>query len=81
MQKCAMCEGNIRIDEAWLSKKINDVIVDEDGRWRIKLFNDIISEIGENNKHESWPCKSVSTPELTETPTTKGIVNFSATAK
>ncbi|VIO88506.1 Hydroxymethylglutaryl-coenzyme A reductase family protein [Brugia malayi] len=59
MAECLKWVGNFMIDEVWLSKKINDVIVDKDDQWRIKLFNDIISEIGENFKYKSTPCKTV----------------------
>ncbi|VDM21929.1 unnamed protein product [Wuchereria bancrofti] len=59
MAECLKWVGNFMIDEVWLSKKINDVIVDKDDQWRIKLFNDIISEIGENFKYKSSPCKTI----------------------
>uniref|UniRef100_A0A1I8ETE2 Uncharacterized protein n=1 Tax=Wuchereria bancrofti TaxID=6293 RepID=A0A1I8ETE2_WUCBA len=58
MAECLKWVRNFVI-EVWLSKKINDVIVDKDDQWRIKLFNDITSKIGENFEYKSSPCKTI----------------------
>ncbi|VDK86190.1 unnamed protein product [Onchocerca ochengi] len=67
MSQCSRGGGNFVVDEAWLLKKINGVVIDKNDQWRIKLFNDIISEISEHFKCENLPCKPVFTLESTKT--------------
>ncbi|MCP9257435.1 3-hydroxy-3-methylglutaryl coenzyme A reductase [Dirofilaria immitis] len=61
MAECQEWKGKIFVDEVWLLNKINDVIVDEDNQWRIKLFNDILSEISEHFKYKNLSFKPVFT--------------------
>ncbi|VDK84036.1 unnamed protein product [Litomosoides sigmodontis] len=52
----------------WLSKKINGVVVDKDGKWKIELFNDIISKIGENFTYKNPSSKTTYTAGQLKTP-------------
>lgn len=74
MAECLKWEENFAV---WLSKKINDVIVDKDDQWRTKLFNDIISMIGKNFKYKNFPCKAILVTEPLKTPVAEGIFNYS----
>uniref|UniRef100_A0A0R3RIQ3 3-hydroxy-3-methylglutaryl coenzyme A reductase n=1 Tax=Elaeophora elaphi TaxID=1147741 RepID=A0A0R3RIQ3_9BILA len=70
MAECLKWKENFAV---WLSKRINDVIVDKDDQWRTKLFSDIVSEISANFEYKSLPCKTVLIAEPMETSFTKAI--------
>ncbi|VDO46813.1 unnamed protein product [Onchocerca flexuosa] len=75
MSKCSKGGRNFVVDEVWLLKMINNVVIDKNDQWRIKLFNDIISEISEHVKCENLPCKPIFTLESTKTLDEEGIFN------
>lgn len=60
----------------WLSKKINDVVVDKDGNWKIQLFNDVISKIGESFTYKNPSNKTTFTTGQLKTPYAEGICNY-----
>uniref|UniRef100_A0A915Q379 3-hydroxy-3-methylglutaryl coenzyme A reductase n=1 Tax=Setaria digitata TaxID=48799 RepID=A0A915Q379_9BILA len=71
MAQCQKWEENFVVDEVWLARKINDVVVDKDDRWRTKLYDDILSEISEHFKPKNH--KAIFTVGPPETSFTKGL--------
>ncbi|VDM98586.1 unnamed protein product [Thelazia callipaeda] len=62
--ECLEWEDNFVVDEEWLARKINDVVVDEEDQWRTKLLKEIAYEISKHCKLRSMPCKTTAIQSL-----------------
>ncbi|CAG9537256.1 unnamed protein product [Cercopithifilaria johnstoni] len=70
MAECPKWEEKFAV---WLSKRINDLIIDKNDKWRTELFSDIMSKISENCKHKSFPCKTIFSLGSQQTPIAEDV--------